>query len=113
MKTLLEKKFQFYFRDDITERFSQLPSFCNKSSWNPPNRNFPLEMFLGQLEGDIFSVLPGKSASYYLTKKKWFTMRRSAKDRIIIIKPADKGSYVAVWDRPDHLIVGISQGLYI
>ena len=29
-------------------------------------------------------------------------MRGLAEDRNIIIKPADKGSYVVVWDREDY-----------
>ena len=30
-------------------------------------------------------------------------MRRLAEDRSIVIKPADKGFFVAVWDRTDYL----------
>ena len=59
-------------------------------------------MFLSQLE-DIFTVLPGNAASYNLTKNEWLAMRGLAEDRSIIIKPADKGSCVVVWDRADYL----------
>ena len=37
---------KWYFRNDITENFSQLPVFQNKSNWNPPKRHPALEMFL-------------------------------------------------------------------
>ena len=36
-------------------------------------------------------------------------MRNLAEDRSIIIKPADKGSCVVVWDREDYLAEGYKQ----
>ena len=60
-------------------------------------------MFLSQLEGDIFLVLPGNTSSYNLTKNELLLMRGLAEDRSIIITPADKGSFVVVWDRADYL----------
>ena len=60
-------------------------------------------MFLSQVEGDIFSVLLGNTSSYSLTKNEWLAMRGLAEGRSIIIKPADKGSCVVVWDRADYL----------
>ena len=36
-------------------------------------------------------------------------MRSLAEDRSIIIKTADKGSYVVVWDREDYLAKGYKQ----
>ena len=81
---------KWYFRNDVSESFSQLPAFGNKSNWNPPKGYPTLEMFLIQLEGDIFSVLQGNTSSYNLTKNEWLAMRGLAEDRSIIIKPADK-----------------------
>ena len=60
-------------------------------------------MFLSQLEGDIFLVLPGNTSSYNLTKNELLLMRGLAEDRSIIITPTDKGSFVIVWDRADYL----------
>ena len=60
-------------------------------------------MFLSQLEGDIFLVLPGNTSSYNLTKNELLLMRGLAGDRSIIITPADKGPFVAVWYRADYL----------
>ena len=68
-----------------------------KSNWSPPKGHPALEMFLSQMDGEIFSLLPGKSTSYNLTKEEWKAMRRLAEDRRIVIKPADKGSSVVVW----------------
>ena len=36
-------------------------------------------------------------------------MQSLAQDRSIIIKPADSGSFVVVWDREDYLVAGYKQ----
>ena len=74
-----------------------------ESNWNPPKGHHILKMFLSQLEGDIFSVLPGNTSSYSLTKNEWLAMRGLEEGRSIIIKPEDKGSCAVVWDRADYL----------
>ena len=38
-----------------------------------------------------------------MSKEEWLAMRGLAEDRNIIIKPADKGSCVVLWDREDYL----------
>ena len=53
-------------------------------------------MLLSQMEGEMFSLLLGKSTSYNLTKEEWKAMRTLVEDSSIIIKPADKGSCVVV-----------------
>ena len=55
------------------------------------------------MEGEIFSLLSGNSTSYNLTKEKWKAIRGLAEDCSIVIKPADKGSCVVVWDKLDYL----------
>ena len=40
---------------------------------------------------------------YNLSKEEWLAMRSLAEDQNIIIKPADKGSCVVVWDREDYI----------
>ena len=45
-----------------------------------------------------FSVLPGTLLDYNLSQE-LLAMRGLAGDRNIMIKPADKGSCVVVWDR--------------
>ena len=37
-------------------------------------------------------------------KEEWLAMRRLAEDCSIVIKPADKGFCVVVWDRADYLL---------
>ena len=71
--------------------------------WNPPKECPALKIFLIEIEGDIFSVLPGNSSFYNLTKDEWLAMRGLADDRSIVIKLTNKGSYEIVWDRADYL----------
>ena len=44
-----------------------------------------------------------------MSKEEWQAMRNLAEDRSIVIKLADKGSCVAVWDREDYLAEGYKQ----
>ena len=94
---------KWYFRNEATETFSEKPAFNIKSNWNPPNGQTEFEIFLSKLENEVFSVLPGTSCDYNLSKKEWLAMRGFAEDRNIIIKPADKGSCVVLWDREYNL----------
>ena len=75
----------------------------------PPAGHPYVELFLRKLEGDLFSFLLGKPQSYNMSKEEWQAMRNLAEDRSIIIKLADKGSCVAVWDREDYLAEGYKQ----
>ena len=83
---------KWFFRNEPTEDFSEIPVFKIKSNWSPPKGHPALEMFLSQTEGDIFSLLPGNSTSYNLTKEESKAMRGLAEDCNIVIKPTDKGS---------------------
>ena len=55
------------------------------------------------MEGEIFSLLPGNSTLYNLTKEEWKAMIGLAEDHSIAIKPAYKGSCLVVWDKLDYL----------
>ena len=95
---------KWYFKNDVSENFSETPPFRTKSTWNPPLGHPALKMFLSQMEADVFSLLPGNTTQYNLSKEEWLAMRGLAEDRSIVIKPADKGSCVVVWDRTDYLL---------
>ena len=94
---------KWFFRNEPTENFSEAPAFRVKSNWNPPKGHPAVEIFLSKLETEIFSVLPGTPLDYNLSKEEWLAMKGLAEDRNIIIKPADKGSCVVVWDREDYI----------
>ena len=94
---------KWYFRNEATEDFSETPSFRCKSSWKPPQGNASLELFLSQIERELFEI-PKKRLGYSnFSKEEWECMRSLANDRSIVIKKADQGSCVVVWDREDYI----------
>ena len=94
---------KWYFRNEPTENFSEKPAFNVKSNLNPPNSHLALEILLSKLENKVLSVLPGTPQNYNLLNEEWLTVRGLAEDCNIIIKPADKGSCVVLWDVEDYL----------
>ena len=94
---------KLYFSDKPTPFFSEQPSFSSKSFWSPPVGYPNLEVFLSQIEQELFRI-PDKSRTYSnLTKEEWQDIRSLADDRSIVKKKADKGSCAVVWDRDDYL----------
>ena len=100
---------KWYFRNELSDNFSEAPAFKPKSLWKPPADQPCAELFLSKLQRELFSFLPGKSQSYNMPKDEWQAMRNLAEDRSIIIKLADKGSCAVVWDREDYLADGYKQ----
>ena len=47
---------KWYFRNEATEDFSETPSFRCKSSWKPRQGNASLELFLSQIERELFGI---------------------------------------------------------
>ena len=82
---------KWYFRDEPSEEFSEIPAFKPKSTWKPPAGDQCVELFLSKMEHELFSFLPGKPQSYNLTKEEWQALKNLKEDRSIIIKPADSG----------------------
>ena len=55
-----------------------------------------LEVFLNQVQNELFK-LPQADIKYpNLSREEWNTIRSLADDRNIIIKKADKGSYIVI-----------------
>ena len=100
---------KWYFRDEMSPDFRDIPFFRPKSFWKPPPGHPCVELFLSKLKNELFSFLPGKPQTYNLTKEEWLAMRSLAEERAVIIKPADKGSCLVVWDREDYLAEGYKQ----
>ena len=89
---------KWYFRDE-TQEFSETPAFSTKSAWNPPKGHPCLEVFLSQVENELFEITKQDLRYSNLSKEEWRAIRSLADDRSIVIKKADKGSCVMVWDR--------------
>ena len=89
---------KWYFRNK-TQSSKEIPTFHSKSTWNSSKGSPALELFLNKTEQNFFSVSTGKAEQLNLTREEYLTMRNIQEDRNVIIKPADKGSAVVIWDR--------------
>ena len=96
-------RLKWYFRNEDTPYFSEVPVFRPKSSWNPPKGHPNLEVFLNEVEKELFTVVDSKLGYANLSKEERKSMRTLADDRTIVIKKAYRGSCVVVWDRNDYI----------
>ena len=94
---------KWHFRKELSENFSETPAFRPKSVWKPPKGHASLEVFLNRLEKELFSDDISESTQSNLSDEEWKALRGLAADKTIVIKGADKGSLVVVWDRSDYL----------
>ena len=95
---------KWHFRNEITEDFSTTPVSRPKSNRTPPVGDPNLEMFLSELGKELFE---GSNFSHFhrqnFNREEWKALRDLAEDKGIVIKSADKGSCVVIWDREDYL----------
>ena len=63
-----------------------------------------LEVFLSQIELEIFKEVESPLGYSNLSKEEWKAVRSLANDRNIVIKKADKRSFVVIWDRSDYIM---------
>ena len=89
----------WHFRDD--QREFDINPFKKKSKFNP-KEDAGIEMYLSRLEEEILA-LDDKMCYSNLTKEERNALYKLRDDPSIIIKEADKGSAVVVWDREDYL----------
>ena len=94
---------KWHFRNEVPQSNEEISQFRVKSQWNPPKGHPALEAFLNKTEKDIFSLIPEREKDYNLTRDENLAMRSLENDRNVIIKIADKGSSIVVWDRLDYL----------
>ena len=87
-------RLKWYFRNEPTSSFSERPSLTPKSSWKPPEGNHSLELFLSQIEKELFEVCKSNLGYSNYSKEEWQCMRLLANDRSIVIK---KLTRVRVW----------------
>ena len=87
-----------YLRNDVIPTFIEFPAFRFKSSWNLPKVHPNLEVFLSEIEKELFSVIDTKLSYPSLSNEEWHAIYSLADDRSIVIKKTDKGSSVVVWD---------------
>ena len=94
---------KWHFRNEVPQNNEEISQFKVKSRWNPPKGHPALEAFLNETEKDVFSLIPEREKDYNLPKDEYLAMHSLENDRNVIIKPADKGSSIVVWDGLDYL----------
>ena len=64
-------RLQWYFRNKPTSSFSEPRPFTPKSSWKPPKGNPCLEIFLSQIEKELFEVCKYNLGYSNVSKEEW------------------------------------------
>ena len=94
---------RMHFCNEVSENFSGTPACRLKSVWKPPKSHASLEVFLSQLEKELFSNEINEPMQSNLSGEEWKALRALTAHKTIFLKAADKGSSVVVWDRSDYL----------
>ena len=91
----------WHFTND--EQTFSTDKFRTKSSFNPRNKDTIIETHLSCLEERLLDIeIPSKRFSN-ITKEERNALYSLRDGSTIIIKGADKGSVVVVWDKEDYL----------
>ena len=99
-------RLKWHFRD-LEEDFSINP-FKKRSTFNPKHDS-AIEVYLSVIEQQIMDIEEGGSNFSNLSFEEREALKGLRNDSEIIIKSADKGSGVVVWDREDYLKEADSQ----
>ena len=97
-RTLLLK---WHFRHENKDIHRDM--FKPKSKFNPRNKDAAIELYLSSLEEKLMKVEVPKDKFNNLTNSERKALYDLKNDRSIVIKSADKGSAVVVWDREDYI----------
>ena len=88
-------RLKWHFRNENKDIHRDM--FKPKSKFNPSNKDAAIQVYLSSLEEKLMKVEVPKDKFNNLTNSE-------RKDKSIVIKSADKGSGVVVWDREDYII---------
>ena len=95
-------RLKWNFRDE-SENFSKVSVFNPKSRWQLPQGDSCFEAFLSQVENELFE-LPEADIKYCnLSWEEWNAITSLADDRNIIVKKADRGSFIIILSRNNYL----------
>ena len=98
-----------FYQNDLSPSFSEKPAFKVPSSWTPPIRDVQLELYLSEIEDKLININESGKSYANLSKDEGETLKPLMNDNEIIIKPADKGSTVAIWNKPDYSLEASNQ----
>ena len=96
-------RLRWYFKDKKNE-INDYNKFKPKSSWNPPKDDPLLESYLSLLEKKVLSLSPESKSFPNLSSSELYALKSFKSDYNVVIKEADKGSAVVVWDRGDYIM---------
>ena len=94
-------RLKWFFRND--EKEFNPDKFKPKSTFNPRNKDAAIEIYLSSLEEKLMSTEIPKDKYNNLTREERGALFDLKNDKTIVIKGADKGSAVVVWDRDDYI----------
>ena len=77
--------------------------FKPKSTFNPRNKDAAIEIYLSSLEEKLMNIEIPQNKYNNLTREEQSALYNLKNDKNIIIKSADKGSAVVVWDGDDYI----------
>ena len=77
--------------------------FKPKSKFNPRNKDAAIELYLSSLKEKLMKVEVPKDKFNNLTNSERKALYDLKNDKSIVIKSADTGSAVVVWDREDYI----------
>ena len=90
----------WHFRND--DRVFEPNPFKPKSNFDPKDNDAAIELYLSKLEEEILEMNT-KLKYHNVTREERRAIDSLRNDPSIIIKGADKGSCIVVWDREDYL----------
>ena len=97
----------WHFRNN--EKPFPYEKFRPKSTFNPRNKDTVIETYLCCLEERLLEIDISSKIFKNLTREERNALYNLRDDPTIIIKGADKGSAVVVWDRENYLKAAYKQ----
>ena len=88
---------KWHFRND--KRDISTNPFKTKSTFNPTNKDAATEIYLSSLEEKLVKIEVQKEKSNNRGKREQDALYNLKNDETTLIKGADKGSAVVVWER--------------
>ena len=102
--SLLRQKSHYCPKDSPNdEKEFDRNKFKPKSTFNPRNKDAAIEIYLSSLEEKLMNIEIPQYKYNNLTREEWSALYNLKNDRSIVIKSADKGYAVVVWDRDDYI----------
>ena len=94
-------RLKWHFRND--EKAFDQNKFKPKSTFNPRNKDAAIEIYLSSLEEKLMNIEIPQNKYNNLTREERSALYNLKNDKNVVIKSADKGSAVVVWDRDDYI----------